>query len=348
VARVLYHLPNRHNLYAGRFIHQGYQDAFADGGHAFETFTSQQQLGAALESFRPDLLITGTHPVYTRALDFAALRAWRDKGLVALVNAEPLDYPPDPSYSLGRRGALVSLIRSGGFGDAYFSFFQPERMRDFEQATGQPHHTVLLAANKLRHFPVTPRPELRSDAVFIGAYLPRKRATFRRLLFPLRKSYDVRIYGQDWTLRDRAIGFVQRVSQYFNLRLFDRLRGLAVPLDLERAIYSSTKIGINIHESQQRELGEDFNERTLKILACGAFELCDDVAVIRRYFSTDELVTANDAEWLPTFEHYLRSDEERRRIQERGRAKVLAQHTYHNRVTQLLELCDSVRRARVG
>lgn len=346
MVRVLYHLPNRHNLYAGRFIHEGYRDAFTDLGHTFATFTNRERLAQALEATQPDLFLTGTNPVYIQALDFAALDAWRERGLLVLVNTEPLEYPTDPGHSLGRRAHLMELIRGGRFGDAYYSYFQPERMRDFVDVTGQPHHTVLLAANKTRHFPVPPRPELRSDAVFIGAYLPRKRETFRRLLDPLRARHDVRVYGRDWTPRDRWIGFLQRASQYLSLRALDRLRALDVPLDLEREIYSSTKIGLNIHEQQQRTDGEDFNERTFKILACGAFELCDNVAVIRRYFTEDELVLAGDDEWLPTFEHYLRHEDERRRIQERGTQKVLGEHTYHNRVAQMLDICDGLRRAR--
>jgi spore maturation protein CgeB len=342
--RILYHIPNRHNLYAGRFIYEGYRDAFQDCGHVFTTFTNQDRLGDVLESARPDLFLTGTHPLYVRALDLGALRAWRGKGMLTLVNTEPLEYPADVGHSLGRRTELMELIRAGGFGDAYYSYFQPERMRDFVQASGQPHHTVLLAANKLRHYPVAPRAELQSDAAFIGAYLPRKRATFARLLEPLRARWNVRVYGRDWTRRDRWLGVLQRGSQYLNLRLLDRLRPLDVPLDLERAIYSATKIGLNIHEEQQRAQGEDFNERTFKILACGAFELCDDVAVIRRYFTPDELVLASDADWLATFEYFERHADERQRIQERGTHKVVTQHTYHNRVAQLLTICDGLRR----
>jgi spore maturation protein CgeB len=341
--RVLYHQPSRHNLYAGRFIYEGYRDAFTDLGHDFHTFTNLDGLARVLDETRPDLFITGTHGVYLKALDMVTLQAWRERGLVVFANTGPLEYPTDPGHSLSRQVELLRLVRERRFADAYFSYFQPERMADFERVTDYRHHTVLLAANKLLHFPVEPEPGLRSDAVFIGAYLPRKRETFRRLLDPLRQRYDVRVYGRDWTRLDRWVGVAQRASQFLNLRLLDRLRTLDVPLDRERAIYSSTKIGLNIHERQQRALGEDFNERTFKILACGAFELCDDVAVVRRYFKADELVTAGDDEWLPTFDHYVRSDDERRRVQARGTRKVLEHHTYHNRVDQLLGVYAEIR-----
>lgn len=343
--KVLYHLPSVHSMYAGRFIAQGYQDAFTDLGHVFRLVGNTENVLRVAEEYSPDLFITSSHRICTDHLDFGQLTRLRSRGLCVAVQIDRLTFPEDAGHALGRRPELLQRIRDDQFGDVYFNYYQTEHMQDFVQVTGRQHHTILLAANRLVHYPQEADPNWASDAIFIGAYLPRKRETFAKLLAPLRARYRVRVYGPDWSVRDRAIGFVQRVSQYLNLRLFDRLRSPSLTQDEERAAYASTRIGINIHETQQRRDGQDFNERTLKIMACGAFQLCDHVAGIRKYFTPSELVMARDDEWEAQFEYYFHHDRERRDIQERGTHKVHEEHTYHHRVAQFLELWE---RWRIG
>lgn len=346
--KILYHIQHNNNLYAARYIALGYRDAFIDRDHGFEFVTNRENISKRILEYTPDLFITSSHSVCTDKINFSELNQFRSAGLCVAVQIDRLEFSEDHGHSLGRRPAILDLIRSDRFADIYFNYFQPEAMVDFELVTGQRHHTVLLAANRLYHYPQASDPALRSDAVFIGANLPRKRATFRRLLAPLVDKYQVRIYGPDWTFRDQVLGFMQRFSQYFNLRIFDRLRSPVLTIDEERRAYASTKIGINIHESQQRREGGDFNERTFKILACGTFELCDNIEVVRRYFAPDELVMARDNDWIKTFEYYIENEAERQMVQERGTRKVLAEHTYHNRVEQFERLWDEWRVGRLN
>ena len=346
--KVLYHIQHSNNMYAGRYIGLGYRDAFADRGHVFEFISNQENISQKILKFKPDLFITSSHRVCTDKINFPELNQFRSAGLCVAVQIDRLEFSVDHGHSLGRRFDILDLIRSDRFADIYFNYFQPEAMVDFELVTGQRHHTVLLAANRIYHYPQPLDPAWRSDVVFIGANLPRKRSSFRRLLAPLVDKYQVRIYGPDWTVRDQLLGFMQRVSQYFNLRIFDRLRSQVLTLDEERRAYASTKIGINIHEYQQRRDGGDFNERTLKILACGAFELCDNIEIVRRYFRSDELVMARDDDWAKMFEYYIQNEAERKAVQERGTRKVLAEHTYHNRVEQFERLWDEWRARRMN
>lgn len=346
--KILYHIQNINNMYAGRYISLGYRDAFIDRGHSFEFVTNQENIAKKISQNVPDLFITSSHSVFTDRINFSELNQFRSTGLCVAAQVDRLEFRDDHGHSLGRRPEIMEMIRSDRFADIYFNYYQPESMVDFELVTGQRHHTVLLASNRLHHYPQDVDTASRSDAVFIGANLPRKRATFRLLLAPLMNRYQVRVFGPDWTYRDQVVGFVQRVSQYFNLRLFDRIRSPMLTLDEERKMYASSKIGINIHEYQQRRDGGDFNERTLKILACGTFELCDYIDVIRKYFSPDELVMARDDDWIKVFEYYLQNESERKAVQERGTRKVLAEHTYHNRVEQFEQLWDQWRARRLN
>jgi spore maturation protein CgeB len=292
-----------------------------------------------LDEHVPDVFFTGSNFYQFKALDLPALARHRRRGMKVFVLVSLYENPLNPLYSLAREPEKVRLIREGGFGDAYFNYFPPSLNEAFRAATGYPCHTVLLAANKRLHYPVPPDPRHACDIVYIGSNLAKKREAFRRKLLPLRKRCDVRIIGRDWTLADRALGVLQQGSQYLGLRVFDRLRSLSVSLEEERSIYASARICVNIHEFQQSVYSNDFNERTFKVPACGGFELCDNVPGLRDYFAEDEIPLARDeAEWFEKIAWYLDHEDERRAVAERASRKVLAEHTYHNRVAQLLSI----------
>ena len=135
------------------------------------------------------------------------------------------------------------------------------------------------------------------------------------------------------------LGYLQKVGQYFNIESLKHIRKIPLSIDGERKVYSSSIISLNIHEDHQRKFGSDFNERTLKIIACGGFEICDNVRIIRKYFNEHELVIAEDTkDWFEKIDYYIKNPEKRLPIIEAGRSKVLTKHTYHNRVEQIINL----------
>lgn len=165
-------------MYAGRYISLGYRDAFIDRGHSFEFVTNQENISKKISQNVPDLFITSSHSVFTDRIKFSELNQFRSTGLCVAAQVDRLEFRDDHGHSLGRRPEIMEMIRSDRFADIYFNYYQPESMVDFELATGQRHHTVLLASNRLYHYPQDVDTSWRSDAVFIGANLPRKRATF--------------------------------------------------------------------------------------------------------------------------------------------------------------------------
>lgn len=117
-----------------------------------------------------------------------------------------------------------------------------------------------------------------------------------------------------------------------------------LPLEDERKVYASSVVSLNIHEEHQRLYGSDFNERTFKVIASGGFEICDNVRTLRRYFSEDELVVAENVDdWFDKIDHYIKHPDERLPIIEAGRKKILAAHTYGHRVEQLVGLAKKYR-----
>jgi len=116
---------------------------------------------------------------------------------------------------------------------------------------------------------------------------------------------------------------------------------ITIPEEEERLLYSSAKICLNAHE-RETDLSQPhyiLNQRTFKIPACGGFEICDWVPALRKYFVEDELVMAQDpSDWFKKIEYYLSHEDERKRIQKKGTERALREHTYHNRVQQIIDL----------
>ncbi|WP_298271216.1 glycosyltransferase, partial [Geobacter sp.] len=74
-----------------------------------------------------------------------------------------------------------------------------------------------------------------------------------------------------------------------------------------------------------------------EIAACGAFQLVDRRRLLPELFAGDEVETFSDlVEVREKIDRYLRDEEARRDVIERGRRRVLAEHTYERRMEELV------------
>jgi len=347
--KIAYHMPSLDNIYAQRTIYWGFKHAFEDMGHIFLTFTADDDLGKFLSKNNPDIFITSSHFYYQKYLDFSLLKNFRKKGMVLLAK---IDFWESPISRVNEAKALkddivtVKLIKDGLLGDAFYHVVEQEdkRMEGFKEETGYDYYTIPLAADKtvMRHVFEN---KFASDISYIGTYLPAKKKFFKEMVFPLAKQYKLKLYGQDWTAYDRAMGMGQRIGQYFNIPIIRSIQKPKLQLDDEAKIYSSANISINVHEGYQKQFGGDCNERTFKIPLCGGFEITDDVACIRKYFKADkEIVIAADAkEWYAKIDYYMKNPQEREAIVSAGQKKVLKSHTYHNRVAEIIKIYQTIK-----
>lgn len=350
--RILWHITNPRSLQAGQFIMEGYRSAFEDMGHEFHLMTRWDPFIKRYREVRPDLFWTYVADEYWNALDLDFLTRERAAGRVVVFGfVERISQIAPAAPGLGRSPHKIEAIRAGRFADFHHSYAEAWYYREFEEVTGRRYWSLPLAANRFVHFPVDPDPRMRCDVAFVGAYLPEKRALFERLLLPLRKRYDVRIYGRDWTAWDRFLGSVEgRFHWHLGIPL--RLRRIALTYEMERRLYSSSAVSLNFHLDFQAREGADVNERTFRIPACGGFELADWNRSVRTYFGPDEVATADGPDvWTATLERYLASPEERERMRAAATAKVMSAHTYHHRVARVLEMVSTLsdeRAARAG
>lgn len=338
-------MPNIETVYAHRTIYNGFKNAFKLLGHDFFTLTSDNLLKESLDKIKPDIFITSSHNLYLRFLDLKLISQYRKKGMVMFTKIDfwksPMKwYRINEARSLSEEKEKIEMIKNGLLGDVFFHVVEQEdkRMDGFEENTKKKFFTIPLAADTEIIYPEFDK-RFEADISYIGTYLPQKKKAFKELLFPLKKKYNLRIYGQDWSTYDRFLGYIQKLGQYFNIRLLKKLKKPKLKLEDERKIYSSSKICINIHEDYQKKFGGDVNERFFKIPACGGFQITDYVLCMDKYFKNGEIIHAkNKEEWFDLIDYYIHHEEDRQKIAKKAYKRAIKEHTYKNRAKKIIKI----------
>jgi len=104
--------------------------------------------------------------------------------------------------------------------------------------------------------------------------------------------------------------------------------------DEANLLYNS-KISINIHDRYQHLLGADTNERTFKSLGLNGFLVSDKVDIIKSIFPDLSLADSPDR-MVEIIKQNL--DKDLTEIKEYNRNLILSEHTYIERVKQMLSL----------
>jgi spore maturation protein CgeB len=158
---------------------------------------------------------------------------------------------------------------------------------------------------------------------FVGAGYHNRQTFFRGLT-----DYRFRIWGNGWPGNSPLAPHIQR-------------NGARIDTETCVRIFNASAVNLNLHSSTCHEGvtpdGDFVNPRTFEIAACGAFQLVDRRTLMDGLFEPGELETFGDlAELRGKIELFLRDEDARRAAAARGRARVLAEHSYRARMTELL------------
>lgn len=268
-----------------------------------------RQVAAALEEWRPDLLL--------------ALLSWGDP-LLAETMARRRD--------LVRVGWImddpflddVLAARIEGYDHLYViddSWAAPIRL-----LTGRPTSTLACGADPASFYrlPDGAVPaELRSRAVFVGSsYRGVPAGVVRRRLLSAVADLGLAIYGDPgW-----AAGGPPLAACF---------RGRGLDTAGSNAAYNGADIAINIHHPQFRA---GTSLRTFAICAAGAFQIVDWRPGLEAYFVPEEEIVAyrTPEELRELARRYLADEPARRRIARAGMARAQRDHTYAARLTRIL------------
>ena len=210
-----------------------------------------------------------------------------------------------------------------------FAVIQKEPFFEELAAVGQENALYLpLAAQPDFHGPKELSPveqrKFGSDVSFMGAGYPNRRVAFKELA-----HLDFKIWGTEWEGDHVLEPLVQ-------------MQGARVSPEECVKIFNATAVNLNLHSSvNAQELvskGDFINPRTFELASCGAFQLVDRRGLMADAFEDDELATFESMDDLKQkIEYFLNRPEERAEYAERGRARVLRDHTYTARMQTLIE-----------
>jgi spore maturation protein CgeB len=185
-----------------------------------------------------------------------------------------------------------------------------------------------MAADETVQRPLELPPEERrffgSDIAFMGAGYPNRHKLLAELT-----DYDLKIWGVGWEGNPRLAAHVAN-------------QGRRVSIDETVKIYNAARINLNLHSSMESDYfeadGDFLNPRTFEIMACGGFQLTDRRSLLAELFEEGREIEvfSSLAELRQKIDYYLAHPEERRRIAENGRRRVLRDHTYKLRMVRLL------------
>lgn len=182
---------------------------------------------------------------------------------------------------------------------------------------------MLLSADLTDYKLTPPSKDYITDITFVGGYWPYKAKQIAPYLFPLTNTpLNVKIFGfGGWPVPN----FLGNISSQNACRF-----------------YSSAKVCPNIFEPHSLALGYDINQRTYQIAAAGGFQICQNVAGIKKdVFSNDEIVFAdNQEDFITKVLYYIANPDKRFEYIKRSVDTVYACHTNYHRVATILNKLD--------
>ena len=164
-----------------------------------------------------------------------------------------------------------------------------------------------------------------SEVALVASFYPNR----AQLVRALSDRVDIAVWGNGWTTPAAR----QELRDCSGI-----LRGGGVDDRTAARIYASTKVGLNVHHPQSRLGG--LNMRTFELLAAGVVPLTDWVPGLDELLEPDREVVCYRSvpEAQERAADLVKDADCRAAIATRGRARVLAEHTY---VARMKTLCDA-------
>jgi spore maturation protein CgeB len=160
----------------------------------------------------------------------------------------------------------------------------------------------------------------RCDLSFVGRPYP-NRIEFLEAF----THWDLGIWGEGW---NEVSGKLKR-----------HIKGGEIHQSEMVKIFNASKIVLNLHpDFGMREKGEGISPRTFAIAGCGVFQLVDYRREMERLFKVGEEIIAfrNLDQAIRLVEYYLSHPEESELIAKRAQERVYREHTYKDRIREVL------------
>ncbi|ANE46100.1 spore maturation protein [Paenibacillus swuensis] len=293
-----------------------------------------------------------TETIVGNQQDIQGLAAMHRPDLVLVINGLHT-FPPDHPMQIQAVRAMGIKTAVWFADDPYFTDFSGAIAVQYDvvfthELSCIPYYTSLGCA-QVHYLPLGVNPavyrpqhvgaEYRSDVCFIGNGFTNRTALFDQMAPYLSRIHTV-IAGSQW----------EKMRNYKLLQ--KRIRLEWIPTEESVKYYSGAKIVINLHRAADDEIynrnrlkipAHSINPRTYEISACGTLQLTDIRQDLSQFYTPghDIVTFSNAAELTDKIQYYLNHEDERRTIALRGLKRTYAEHTFHKRLNQMLQMMYS-------
>lgn len=274
----------------------------------------------AAEAFQPDLLLSINSVELVKVHEIDAIRALGIKTAVWFTD-DP--YYTDVTIDIATHYDVVFTLEQ-----SCVPLYQAAGCREV--------YHLPFGANRSIYHPKPVSSDYRIDVCFIGVAFWNRVAFFDRIAQEL-AAKKLLIAGYWW---DRLRGYSLLESKIRT--------GVWMSPEESANYYNGAKIVINMHRAiddstnQNSRLipAQSINPRSFEISACGQLQLTDGRANLGSMYAPQEEVATYDSpqDLLTKVNYYLENEEERRQIAWRGLERTMRDHTYRNRIVQMLDL----------
>lgn len=220
-------------------------------------------------------------------------------------------------YKISKIGAKIGLASEFGDdicdADFYITFHLHPEQDDRIASQNADVISMPFAFNPLIHYAVPARTLW--DYSFVGTNSPLKEQETADYLVPIVCSHMGILAGTGWpgkfgNLTQEEAGFM----------------------------YNFAAICPNFHLKAQIETGNEVNERTHVIAACGGFQLVDNPAALCEMYADNEIASAGSPkEYQKLFNHYLNQPVQRYEMALRSMLTAWKSHSQFHRLSSLIE-----------
>jgi len=312
--RVLIHTPPPNISPGGFSLFNNLAQAIGYQGVPVQQLNWDKPIRDVLADFKPTFLLTSDSSDYLNQLDWVAIRDHKQQhGLHLGLTASLQEYGNTPLHE--------RLAWAGQHDvDFYYSFRTPEYLTERKEYQPffdeeYPIFSVEFGANPLLYYPV-PGIQRDLDYVFLASANRDKWLRYFEYLTEIMGTHQGFLDGPGW----------RKIHNYnFNPHK-------------DRYVYARSKIGLNLHLTEQIEYPCELNERTYMLAACGVAQLIDRPLLLTKRFSRDCFFIAETAsQYKDLFEHMLKSGDDCMKASMKAQKEVFEKHTTFHRAESFIQ-----------
>jgi len=310
------------------YIRMGIARAFTAAGHeAVMWDINQKPVYDAFDEFNPDIFIGQTYNINEPIIKCIEERPH----LKVIMKAgdwgpfgDRLDREKFPLHIATEKELLMTkeLASRTGKPDYLYIHYHPDALEQTHGHWIDNGFSVCSQLNAADVFEFTNGQkieEFRSDIAFVGGYWGYKSQVLDKFLLPLCENlgdYNIKIFGnQQWPV-PQYCGFIDG--------------------KMVNDVLASAAICPNLSEPHSQEFGFDIVERPFKLLSNKCFVISDYVEKMEKVFGDSIVYAKTPEEFKEKVDYYLNNPEERQKCIQSGYEKVINEHTYFDRVNEIL------------